>query len=92
MASANAAESPGDTRSPDTPSAIASGVPPTRVATVGALAAIDSSTTFDNASFNDGMTDTVELASTAGTSDRRPVKWTRSPMPRRAANSASTVK
>ena len=42
------------------PSIIASGVPPTRVATVGTPAAIDSSSAFDSASLSDGITDTVE--------------------------------
>ena len=37
-------------------------------------AAIDSSSTLDNASFSDGITDTVEWPH-AGTSNRRTVKW-----------------
>ena len=46
IARARAGESPGGTSMPLTPSWIASGVPPTRVATTGAAAAIDSSRTF----------------------------------------------
>ena len=72
-ASASASGIAGLDQEPVTPSTIASGVPPTRVATVGAPAAIDSSSTFDNASFNDGITDTVAAASRAGTSCLSPV-------------------
>ena len=46
------------TSRPVSPSTSASGVPPTRVATTGAPAAIDSSSTFDSASLSDGITET----------------------------------
>ena len=69
MASLSAAGSPAGTSRPVWPSVIASGVPPTRVATIGAPAAIDSSSTFESASFSEGMTDTAALPNNA--SERR---------------------
>ncbi len=62
------AGSPGGTSSPLTPSSIASGVPPTRVATTGTPAAIDSSRTFDSASLSDGITEIVARGQQCGTS------------------------
>src|SRR6184192_1826976 len=58
IARLSAAESRGGTRSPSTPSSSASGLPPTRVATTGAPAAIDSRIVLERPSLSDGSTDT----------------------------------
>jgi hypothetical protein len=52
-------------------------------------AAIDSSNTFESASLSDGMTATSTLESSAGTSERSPVKITWSATPSRVANACS---
>ena len=57
MASASAAGSRGETRKPVSPSWITSALPPTRVATIGLPAAIDSMTVFDMPSLTDESTD-----------------------------------
>ena len=81
MASASAAGSRGGTRKPVSPSAISSAFPPTRVATIGLPAAIDSMMVLDMPSFTDEMTETSQAASSRATSRRGPVKVTRSPSP-----------
>src|SRR5688572_8676623 len=69
IAVASDSASPGGTRRPVCPSTSASGVPPTRVATVGAPAAIDSSNTFESASLRERQQlQLVEIASLAGCS------------------------
>jgi hypothetical protein len=68
-----------------------SGVPPTRVATTGTPAAMDSNSEFDNPSKpSDGETATDNAAKTSGTSTRKPVKITRSARPSRPASRLSS--
>src|SRR2546426_8892145 len=63
IAAARAAASLAGTSRPDTPSSTASGVPPTRVATMGVPAAIDSSSEFDSPSLKRSEEHTSELQS-----------------------------
>ncbi len=92
MPRASASVSRGGIRIPDTPSSTASAVPPTRVATTGAPAAIDSSSEFDSPSLNDVCTETATSASSSGMSGRKPVNRTRPAIPRRAASASSSAR
>ena len=86
---ASAPGSFGSTSKPVTPSSTASAAPPTRVATTGTPAAMDSSSTLDSPSLSEGNTETETCDRISGTSSRRPVKTTRPSRPRRATDAAS---
>ncbi|PYM18506.1 MAG: hypothetical protein DMD81_05795 [Candidatus Rokuibacteriota bacterium] len=90
MLRASAPASRGGTRIPVSPSATASGLPPTRVAMTGFPAAMDSSTALENPSLRDGSTEIATSDRISGTSCRRPVKMTRSASPRRFAYRSSS--
>ena len=79
MAAARAAGSAGGTRSPETPSATTSGMPPTADATTGLRRAMASRMEMPCASRSEGSTAMSRSAVSAATSSRRPVKmiWSR---------------
>ena len=89
---ASAPGSFGSTSKPVTPSSTASAAPPTRVATTGTPAAMDSSSTLDSPSLCEGNTDTETWDRISGTSSLRPVKTTRPSRPRRATDAASAAR
>src|SRR5205809_550913 len=72
MARARAAGSRGATSRPVAPSSTASGMPPTRVATTGTPAAMDSSAVLGMPSLSEGSTETATWDRTSATSFRAP--------------------
>ncbi len=86
----NADGSAAGTRKPVLPSITASGLPPTSVATTGFPAAIDSTTTLENPSLREHITEISNVQRISRMSARLPRNWTCREMPSRVDSNSSS--